>query len=255
MLKRPTTTITRGLQSDAAWLEGLLRQAGVPVRSSEALVPVTAHSLTSAAAALQLASPELRTRAEQIVWLAQARQLPVFPLAVAPLFSGWRLYTKSPRYDYVFCNVAEDPLFSDPDGFPIPQAVLRHLQRLQEAGLGQEFEMLYVVHEIEKGTVREGEPLDADKLVPASPRVQQASRLFGTLGMGLWLGTAVPLLVGAGVGLGMASAGLILPALAQGLDPLLMGAVVAPGRPVAAGELAVWFYLAHWQYADEESSR
>jgi hypothetical protein len=248
MLKRPTTT-TRELRGDAAWLEGLLRQAGVPVRSREALVPVTANSRSCAAAELQLASPELRTRAEQVVWLAQAQQLPVFPLAVAPLFSWWRLYTKSPRYDYVFCNLAEDPLFSDPDGFPIPQAVLRHLHRLQEAGLSQEFEMLYVVHEVKKGTVRKGEPLTADKLVPASPKVQRASRLFGALSMGLWLGTAVPLVVGAGVGLGMASAGLILPALA--LDPLLMGAMVAPGRPVRAGEQAVWFYLAHWRYGED----
>lgn len=63
----------------------------------------------------------LRALAEQVVQRAQARELPVFPVTIAPLFEGWWLYTKGPHYNYVFCNLAEGPLLYDSDGFPIPQ--------------------------------------------------------------------------------------------------------------------------------------
>jgi len=152
-------------------------------------------------------------------------------------------------YDYVFCNLAEDPLFHDPDRFPIPQRVLQHLQRLDQASVGREFDLLYVIHEIEKDKVREGEPLDADTLVPPSPQTQRASRRLGTLGTGIWLGTTVPLLVGAGLGLTAVTAAAGFAAMAPlALDPLLLGAIVEPHRPVRACEPAVWFYLAHWYY-------
>lgn len=246
--KREQRTLERTV-ADAIWLEGLLRRAGAAVSPHEALSPATAGTPVPTPGSHVLASPALRARAEQITQKAQG--LPVFPVAVAPLFSGWRLHTKSPHYDYVFCNLAEDPLFHDPDRFPIPRRLLDHLELLNRVGLGQEFDLLYVVHEVKKGTVREGEPLDPDRLVPPSPKVKRASKLLGTLGTGLWLGAAVPLL--AGTGLGVLTAAMAMVPL--GLDPLLLGAIVAPGRPVAAGETAVWFYLAHWQYADEEASR
>lgn len=238
-------------RSDAAWLESLWRQAGVSVRSDEALVPLSVNEpVTMSEQAL--ACPKLRARAEQIVHRAQDKWLPIFPLAAAPLFRGWRLYKQDPHYDYVFCNLAEDPLFSDPDGFPIPERVLQHLQRLNQTSLAHEFDLLYVVHEVEKDTICEGEPLTAEKLVPPSPHVMRSSQQLGAVGMGLWLGTAVPLLAGAGLGLATAAAGFVMLA-PWGLDPLLLGAVVAPGRPIQEGEMAIWFYLAHWRYADKEA--
>lgn len=234
--------------SDVDWLKRLWYRAGIPVRSAEALVPVTEPfaSVTSAVSNRLLASSKLRARAEQIVQKAQNYGLPIFPVAIAPLFGGWRLHTRSPHYDYVFCNLAEDPLFQDPDGFPIPQKVLDHLRRLAQVGLDCEFDLLYVVHEVEKGTISEGERLNPDKLVPPSPLTQRASKQLGTLGMGLWLGAAVPLMAGAG--LAMAGSLAMVP---LGLDPLLLGAVVAPDCSVQAGELAVWFYLTHWHYTDD----
>jgi len=30
-----------------------------------------------------------------------------------------------------------------------------------------------------------------------------------------------------------------------------LGTIVAPGRPVRAGEPACWLYLAHWAYGEE----
>lgn len=236
------------LRSDAAWLESLWRQAGASVHSDEALVPLSVNKPVTLTDQV-LVSPKLRARAEQIVRQAQSAQLPIFPVAIAPLFSGWRLYTNSPHYDHVFCNLAEDPLFSDPDGFPIPKRVLNYLRGLNQIRLAHEFDLLYVVHEVKKGALRDGE-LTAEKLVPPSPQVMRCSQRLGVVATGLWLGAAMPLLAGAGLGLAGAAAGLMLAPL--GLDPLLLGAVVAPDQPIQAGEMAVWFYLAHWRYADEE---
>jgi len=254
--------------SDAAWLEGLLRRAGAPVRPDEAPVPVVGQAGLSAieggerTAEAEGMAPELlipsglRARAERIVALSRNEGLPVFPVAVAPLFAGWRLHTKGKHYDYVFCNLAEDPLFSDPDGFPIPAHTLQHLHRLNRSSLARCFDLLYVVHEVEKGSIKEGEPLEAERLVPPSPHVRRASERLGSLGTVLWLGTALPLLGGAGLGLATAAGLAMIPlSLGLGLDPLLLGAVVAPQRPIRVGELAVWFYLTHWRYTAEEGER
>jgi len=239
------TQIKPDTLDDASWLGRVLRQAGGPVPVSEALVPLP--SAKNGAQSTALASPELRRKAEEIVTLARAENVPVFPVAIAPLFAGWRLYTKSPNYDYVFCNLAEDPLFSDPDGFPIPGNVLQHLQRLNRTSLAQHLDLLYVVHEVEKGSIAEGELLTTDKLVPPSPQVKRASRCLGNIGTALWLGASLPLMAGAGLGAAVAGS-----LASLGLDPLLLGAVGVPGSPLRTGDMAVWFYLSHWRYTADQ---
>lgn len=241
------------LPGEGDWLAALWREAGAPVCPEEALIPVEVHSIVERTDHRVAVSSGLRARAERIVQSARAQGLPVFPVAIAPLFAGWRLHTRGEHYDYVFCNLAEDPLFRDPDGFPIPEHTLRYLQRLSRTTLAEQFDLLYVVHEVEKGSVCEGEELDPDKLVPPSPRIQRTSRRLGTLAAVLWLGAAIPFLAGAGLGMAAATLGQAM--VSQGVDPLLLGAVVAPGRPARAGELAVWFYLAHWRYATEQRAR
>lgn len=34
-------------------------------------------------------------------------------------------------------------------------------------------------------------------------------------------------------------------------DPVLLGALVAPGRSPVPGEPAAWFYLGHWAFNEE----
>jgi hypothetical protein len=103
---------------------------------------------------------------------------------------------------------------------------------------------------VKKGAVHEGEPLDPDVLVPPAPQVRRASERLGRWGTGLWLGAVTPLLAGAGLAAVAPAALMMLAPL--GLDPLLLGTVVETGRPVRAGEPAVWFYLAHWRYVDPQ---
>jgi hypothetical protein len=57
---------------------------------------------------------------------------------------------------------------------------------------------------------------------------------------------AVPLAISGALTTAAAAA-----ASAVARDPILLGVVVAPGRPFAPGELAAWFYLDHWSFGQE----
>jgi len=198
----------------------------------------------------------LHERAEALLVRGSQEALPLTYLGTMPLFSGHRVYAGQ-EYDWVLVNLAEDPLFHDRDGFPVPGHILDHLRAVKRAGT--DFDALYVAYEIEKGQIREGERLTADALLPPPPRsVERLSHQLGKASEALWAVAAVPLVVslvvGAAVGTGVLMAA---PALAAAgascltLDPVLLGTIVAPGRPVRAGELACWFYLTHWAYGEE----
>lgn len=237
--------------SDAAWLRRTLQQAGGSAGYDHAQVPADVRSGADSASkrdAPRLTSAALRTRAEALTRQAEAEQLRVHPVAVAPLFGGWYLFDQGSRADYVFCHLPDDPLFRDPDRFPIPQGILSELQQLERSGLGEAFDTLYVIHEVEKGSVSRSDRLKADQLVPPSRRVQGRSERMGRWGTGIWLGAAMPLLTGIGAA---AATPAMLAAVPLGLDPVLLGAVVDPGQGIREGEIAVWFYLAHWHYTDE----
>jgi len=173
-----------------------------------------------------------------------------------PLFSGLRVY-QGQRYDWVLVNLAEDPLFHDRDGFPVPRRILDHLGTVERAGV--DFDALYLAHEMEKGRIREGEQLTADALLPPPPRsVERLSHQLGKASGALWAVAAAPLVVSLVAGAAVGAAALMAaPALAvagascMSLDPILLGTKVAPGKPVRPGEPACWFYLAHWAYGEE----
>ncbi|MBC7264769.1 MAG: hypothetical protein H5T64_10520 [Chloroflexi bacterium] len=200
--------------------------------------------------------PALYERARSVVALSLEADLPVLQLGTMPLFSGHRVYCGEYR-DWVLVNLAEDPLFHDRDGFPVPKRILRHLRAMQKAGV--EFDALYVAHEVEKGRIREG-GVTAEVLMPSTPKpVARLSGWLGTAARVTWGLAAAPLAASAVVSAAVAAGAVaVAPALmALGaacltLDPILLGAVVAPGRPVEEGETAYWFYLAHWRYGEEE---
>ena len=128
---------------------------------------------------------------------------------------------------------------------------------MEQAGV--DFDALYVAHELEKGRIREEEPLTAQMVLPPPPReVEQLSEKLGSAAPRMWAAAAVPLLASAAVSAAIAGAALMVgPALLAAaatcatLDPILLGTIVAPGRPVQPGEAACWFYLAHWRYGEE----
>jgi hypothetical protein len=202
------------------------------------------------------AEPALYDRAEAILQRSSQENLPMPYLGTMPLFAGHRLY-EGQLSDWVLVNLAEDPLFHDRDGFPVPKLVLEHLWTIKTAGI--EFDALYVAHETEKGAIQPGEPLTSEPLLPPPPQsVVQLSNQLGGVSEALWAAAAVPLAL-ATVGVAVVAAGALVaaPVVAMAAvscmtgDPILLGTLVAPGRSVRVGEPACWFYLGAWAYGQE----
>jgi hypothetical protein len=203
-----------------------------------------------------MVEPALRARAEHLAVQSREEGLAVPYLGAMPLFSGHRVYPGR-QYDWVLVNLAEDPLFHDRDGFPIPTAILERLRAIERAGV--DFDALYVAHELEKGRIHDGQPLTAEMLQPPPPKaVEQLSARLGDAAPRMWATAAVPLLASAAVSAAIASAAVMVgPALIAAaatcmtLDPILLCTIVAPGRSVQPGEAACWFYLSHWRYGED----
>ncbi len=179
----------------------------------------------------------------QIAWDG----LPVRYLGTMPLFAGHRVYA-GPNTDWVLLELADDPLFQDRHGFPIPAPVLADLRRIRRS---VELDALFVAHEVPRGAVVEDRPIPREALLPPpSRRVVEQSERFGEAARALWAVAAAPLvLAGAVAALGAATTAAAGSVLA--LDPVLLGVAVAPGRPLADGEPAAWFRLAQWTYGVE----
>jgi len=186
----------------------------------------------------------LRTRQQGVASQAARAGVDVPCVAVLPLFDGYQLH-EGQDWDWVFMNLALDPLLYDPDGFPIPDKNLERLQLIRQAGL--RFDALYIAHEVRKGSVREGDQITAELLAPPPPKaVQDMSDNLGTLSRLLWRAAVAPI---AAAGVVAAAIPAVLGAVAvAGADPSLVGAVVGAGRPMEPGEPAAWFYLTHWGF-------
>lgn len=192
--------------------------------------------------------PALYARQQAVMKKSEQNGLPVRYLGTMPLFAGFRVYNGQ-RYDWVLVNAAEDPLFKDRDGFPVPGRILDELHRIQRSKL--DFDVLYVAHEVPRGAVCEGAPLTTEMLMPPPPKaVQRLSDRLGAVGRALWAVAALPV-IASGTISGLITAGAATVVGLIGLDPIMLGTVVGLDRPVAPGEPAAWFYLGHWSFNRE----
>jgi hypothetical protein len=184
------------------------------------------------------------------LWHALARiawdDLPVRYLGTMPLFAGHRVYAGAST-DWVVLNLADDPLFHDRHGFPIPGRVLDDLRRVERS---LEFDALFVAHEVPRGAVVEDRPIPREALLPPGPRpVVQQSERFGEAARLLWALAAAPLVLSGAAAALVASATAAMGA-GLALDPILLGVVVAPERSPEPGEPAAWFCLGRWVYGE-----
>jgi hypothetical protein len=205
-------------------------------------------------AELLVTDTALLRREEQAIAAGKRAGLPVRSIGAMPLFAGYRYYAAEP-HDWVLVNLADDPLVRHPEGFPIPRETLRGLRALRRAGVA--LDAIAVAHELPKGRLRPGEPLTLDLLRPGPSRAAgQAALRLGQMAWGAWLAATLPLraagLLGVGATAAAAAAGAAAGAALAGLDPILFGAIVEPGRPVQPGTPARWLYLDHWAYDETE---
>lgn len=200
--------------------------------------------------------PALYARQQAVARRSVEDGLLVRYLGTMPLFAGFRVYPGQKR-DWVLVNVAEDPLFHVPQGFPVPKRILAQLRRIARSGV--DFDALYVAHEVAPGQVRPDEPLALEALTPPPPAtVLRLSNRLAEAGGILWLGALLPWMINPLVILFPSILGILgnclgiqsLGSLAW-LDPILLGALVCPGCSPEPGEPAAWFYLGHWAFNEE----
>jgi len=179
--------------------------------------------------------------------------LPVRFLGTMPLFSGYRVYPARER-DWVLVNLGQDPLYSDRDGFPMSDQALEDLKRIRQA---QWDPVIYVAHEVSKGSVREGEPDTLRALLPSGPQsLREDSERWGQRSGQLWRIASAPLrlsryIAGAVAAAGSAAAIAGMALATAGLDPIVLGVLTMPGKPPAPNCTGYWFYLTHWDYGHE----
>jgi len=221
------------------------------------LLPVLLTSTAASETALipaPPAQPALYARQQSVAQRSMQEGLPVRYLGTMPLFAGFRVYPGQ-AWDWVLVNVAEDPLFHAPQGFPVPGHILAQLRQVARSGI--DFDALYVAHEVTPGQVRPDAPLALEALVPPPPatvvrlsnRLGETAEVLWSLGLlpGLLNPLSMPFIRGLMIGLGIPRLGIV-----AWHDPVLLGALVAPGRSPAPGEPAAWFYLTHWAFNAEE---
>lgn len=194
-------------------------------------------------------SPALAAALRDVLRAAETADLPVTYIGAMPAFAG-HIVAPGHGRDWVLTDLAGDPLFAHAGGFPVPDAQLAELRRIQNAGVA--FDAIYVAHEVRSGAVSPDAPLELEALLPPPPRaIERLSNRLGAGAARIWNAGRLPIRLAtmtATAGAAMAAA---LPA-AIAIDPIVLGVKGAPGRPLGAGEPALWFYLTHWDYGATE---
>ena len=191
-------------------------------------------------------SAELYRRGfKQVVLPATVLGYPLEPLGIAPIFDRPRLI-KGDDCLWYLTPIETDPLLAAGEMLRIPRRQLRRLKALRDGGIRAS--RYFLAHELPLGSVDRVEEVSAELLRPKLPagaiKLSQRLGLAGTITMRM---TTAPVgLAGRVVGKSLPLGVKIARELPTLLDPVLLGAVVAPDRLPVAGEPALWFELARW---------
>lgn len=190
------------------------------------------------------ANSGLSKRVQKLLDRAAHADLSLRYLGTMPLFNAQRIY-RGDTTDWVVTNLANDPLFFDHFGFPIPRENLQQLAALKQNAILPDG--LYVAHEVPAGTVEDGKRLRLKHVAPSAPEaVVKTSARFGAWSERLW-SIAFPFATPEATADVTKQVSIAL----DRLDPILFGVVLPPRRRFKAGETAAWFFLTSWSYAGE----
>lgn len=213
----------------------------------------------------QLPSPiaaEVAIRYEETTRLSSPHNLSIQFVGLRPVFEGVKFYPGK-NFDWALMNITEDPLFQTQGGkLYVPDHVLEDFANMREAGL--DFPVTFIAHEIQKGAIQKGIPLE--KLITPLPAEQVIQRLqkLDRVTAGFWklvelaikgigfvsaaalagasaaaLGATAAAL-GATAAVGTAAAGLLV------LDPILFGVNIIDSWTVAGYPMGMWWSLSYW---------
>ncbi len=204
-------------------------------------------------------SPALFQKQELI--LHQTRKAGLNPTFAfnAPLFTGHRVVPGANGRDWVFMRLAEDPLFTQKDKFPLPDAISSLLLKYVLASI--EFDDYYICHEVKAGLVKPGgmATLEMLKPPPTKSAMAQAERYGQIANRSMQVGVAplagAAIISTASLALafaGVALAGTVAPALGQLalIDPIIWGVIKEPNQSLAPGTMASFFSMCAWAYGE-----
>ncbi len=196
--------------------------------------------------------------------LTQKHDLPVRFMGYAPAFDGVRIH-RGQKSDWVVNAIDIDPLYkSGGNTLYVPPAVQENVGRTLRAGVN--FDAVYIAHEILPDSVRPGQPVPVELIMPPPPPstvrysgdLEAASEAYwqGMLKLMRFPFRATAALASVAVGaaaIAVGGAAVIGAAAltAASLDPILLGLYLDKAWKYNDQYLALWFYLTHWYWPTE----
>lgn len=172
-----------------------------------------------------------------------------------PLFRGERRFAvPGQAREWRFFYLADDPLWQNSRGFPLPDATRAELERIIQSVSDLTGE-LYIAHLVEvkpgppgvRSTWEELAPAPSQWTINASAQLgrvaDQAVRVATLPIRGAVASVTAAAAVGIAAGATVGAVGFL-----AALDPILLLGRVAPGRPLVPGEMAAFYPLAKWIY-------
>lgn len=203
-----------------------------------------------------LANPPSRSlilRHQETLHLARLGNLPLLFLGYAPVFSGQRVY-QGRDCNWAMMHVGDDPVFRlHRQRLYAPKTVRNLLARITAAGI--EFDAIFIAREIPVGSVKHGEPVPLELLMPPPhPKTRERVSVLEEITVNWWNFVAKALAVtlkGVATGaMAVAAAGAGLASLAT-LDPVLFGVQFDAAWHVDGYPIGMWYYLTHWVWSAE----
>lgn len=199
-------------------------------------------------------SQPLIERHQRTLYLAERNNISLLFLGYAPVFSGTRIY-RGRDCDWAMMHLGDDPVFCfHGQRLYAPRPVIEQIEMIVEAGI--EFDAIFIAHEIPKGSVKPGEPVPLELIMPP-PHPQVRKRLNWLESMIIrWWSFVTKVLEGTLETIAITTASIATAAIGVAAlaaqDPVLFGVQFdetwqANGQPVG-----MWYYLTNWYWPEDE---
>ena len=203
---------------------------------------------------IALPSQSLIERYRRTLYLAERNNLSLLFLGYAPIFSGTRVY-RGRDCDWAMMHLGDDPVYCFyGQRLYAPRPVIEQMERIVQAGI--EFDTIFIAHEIPVGSVKPGEPVPLELIIPPPhPQVRRRLSFLESTVM-RWWGFVTKVLAGTAkmaaiTAIATATTAVGVAALVA-QDPVLFGVQFDNAWQVNGQPVGMWYYLTHWYWPVDE---
>jgi len=195
-------------------------------------------------------SPTLLEQHQITMQRAIAHSLPTKFIGYRPAFTGTDIFPGL-DCDWAMMNLTHDPMYYySGQKLIMPEVTIRDLLNVLNAGIN--FEAVFVAHAIPQGSIRAGQSVPLELILPPPPaQMTQRLNTLARITDALWFGVGKTLKTTASA---MAAIAALPVAAAVGLasvasyDPVLLGLHIDRSRLLNNRPFAMWYYLTHWYW-------